>query len=177
MTLDEVNGLPRARFVERFGGVFEHSPWIAEAVWPLRPFASVDALFRAMQAAVDAASDDKKLALLRAHPELAGREASAGTLTVHSTGEQARLGFLALTRAEVERMAALNAGYRARFGFPCIVALALHASRESVMAEMERRLGETPGAELATALEQVGHIARQRLEKLLTHGQADHARS
>ena len=175
-TIGEVNRMERANFVEQFGGVFEHASWVAEQAWTLRPFTSIDALFGAMQRIVSQASEEKKLALLRAHPELAGREAAEGALTSHSSGEQARLGFLALSKAEVARMAELNARYRGKFGFPCIVALALHRSRESVMAEMARRLDGEPAAELAIALAQVGHIARSRLEKLIDHGETQHAR-
>ena len=156
----------RQAFVARFGGVFEHSPWVAERAWERRPFASADALHSEMTRAVAAASRDEQLALVRAHPELAGREAGEGTLTASSSGEQGRLGFTSLTRAEFQKMAELNRRYREKFGFPCIVALRLHAARSSVMAEMERRLGNNADTELAAALEQIGHIARGRLAKL-----------
>jgi chitin deacetylase len=115
---------------------------------------------------VNAASDKNKIALVRAHPELAGREARAGALTVDSSSEQARLGFTALSKEEFQKMAALNRGYREKFGFPCIVALRLHASRGSVMAEMEKRLANDTDTELANALGQIGHIARGRLAKI-----------
>jgi chitin deacetylase len=108
-------------------------------------------------------SREEKLALARAHPELAGGEA----LTVASTSEQARLGFNALSRAEVEEMNRLNRSYRDKFGFPCIVALRLHADRKSVIAEMRRRLANDAGTELANALEQIGHITRARLEGIV----------
>ena len=110
------------------------------------------------------------LALIRAHPELAGREAKAGGLTADSSGEQGRLGFTSLGREEFVKMQALNRTYRDRFGFPCIVALRLHASRASVMAEMERRLGNNADDELRTALEQIGHITRGRLERIWGEG-------
>jgi OHCU decarboxylase len=142
--------------------VFEHSPWVAERAWRQRPFASADALHRAMMGAVEGASPREKLALVRAHPELAGGEA----LTVDSSSEQGRLGFHRLSKDELERMSGLNRRYRDKFGFPCIVALRLHANRDSVMREMERRLGNNAHTELANALEQIGHISRGRLEKL-----------
>jgi chitin deacetylase len=128
----------------------------------------VDALHAAMVAAVRAAGPEAQLALVRAHPELAGREAADGTLTADSTSEQGRLGFTALTRAELERVARANAAYREKFGFPCIVALRLHATRESVIAEMERRAANDRAAELAAALEQIGQITRGRLDKIVT---------
>jgi OHCU decarboxylase len=166
--LDRLNAMPQAEFRAALGEVFEHSPWVAERAWPRRPFAAVDALHAAMVAAVRAAGPKEQLALIRAHPELAGREAADGTLTADSTSEQGRLGFTALTRAELERVARANAAYRDKFGFPCIVALRLHATRESVIAEMERRAGNDRAAELAAALDQIGHIARGRLDKLVT---------
>jgi OHCU decarboxylase len=167
MDLAEANALSLEHFEARLGGVFENSPWVAREAWKRRPFDSLDALFRGMSDAVRDATEEEKLSLIRAHPELAGREASRGALTVDSTSEQARLGFLSLDRSHLEQMNELNRTYRQRFGIPCIVALKLHASRASVMAEMQRRLGNTPQAEIATALEQIDHIARARLEKIV----------
>jgi OHCU decarboxylase len=166
--LATLNGLDRAGFTRLLGEVFEHSPWVAERAWSRRPFASIDALHAAMRATVRAAGDEEQLALLRAHPELAGREAAEGTLTADSTSEQGRLGFTALSRAEIERVERANRAYREKFGFPCIVALRLHASREAVIAEMERRAGNDRDTEIAAALEQIGHITRGRLDKLVT---------
>jgi 2-oxo-4-hydroxy-4-carboxy-5-ureidoimidazoline decarboxylase len=163
--LEEANSLSKHEFVARLGGVFEHSPWVAERAWSKRPFRSLHDLHRAMMSAVNNASDDQKLALVRAHPELAGGEA----LTVDSSSEQGRLGFNALSKTEVEQMNGFNRRYREKFAFPCIVALRLHESRSSVMAEMQRRLANDADTELATALEQIGHITRGRLDKLL-HG-------
>jgi 2-oxo-4-hydroxy-4-carboxy-5-ureidoimidazoline decarboxylase len=165
----DLNTLDLAAWLARFGAVYEHSPWIAEAAWHKRPFATLDELPRAMAAAVGSASRERQLALVRAHPELAGREAGAGGLTADSSSEQGRLGFTRLTKTELQRMSRLNRSYRERFGFPCIVALRLHADRASVMAEMERRLSNDGETELKNALEQIHHIARGRLEKLL-HG-------
>jgi 2-oxo-4-hydroxy-4-carboxy-5-ureidoimidazoline decarboxylase len=167
VTLDELNAVSREAFVARLGAVYEHSPWVAERAWGERPFASIEALHRVMQSIVARAGRAEQLALLRAHPELAGREAQAGALTVDSSSEQARLGFSALSKEEFQKMAALNRAYREKFGFPCIVALRLHASRASVMAQMEQRLAHDGGSELAAGLEQIGHITRGRLEKML----------
>lgn len=154
-----------AAWLARFGAVFEHSPWVAEGAWRERPYAGVDELHEAMMRVVQSAPREKQLALVRAHPELAGGE----SLTVDSTSEQGRLGFNRLSRPELERMQGLNQAYRDKFGFPCIVALRLHANRDSVMREMERRLGNNAHDELRNALEQIGHITRGRLEKIL-HG-------
>ena len=133
-SLAQINSLDRADFTRLLGEVFEHSPWVAERAWSRRPFASSDALHAAMLATVRDAGADEQLALIRAHPELAGRETAEGTLTADSTSEQGRLGFTALSRAEIERVERANRAYREKFGFPCIVALRLHATRESVIA-------------------------------------------
>jgi 2-oxo-4-hydroxy-4-carboxy-5-ureidoimidazoline decarboxylase len=162
-SLDEVNRLAPAAFAARFGAVFEHSPWVAEQAARARPFASAEELHRAMMRAVREAPLERRLALVRAHPELA----AGGRLTAASSGEQERLGFTVLSENESSRMRDLNRRYREKFGFPCIVALRLHASRETVMLEMARRLDNDAGTELAAALEQIGHIARGRLEKIL----------
>lgn len=170
MTLAELNALDKRAFVALLGGVFEHSPWVAERAWEARPFAGVDELHRAMLAAVFQAAPEEQLALVCAHPELAGREAEQGTLTRHSSSEQERLGFTSLSRDEFLKMADLNRRYRERHGFPCIVALRLHATRQSVMAEMERRVQNPREAELRNALEQIGHITRGRLDNLVRNG-------
>jgi 2-oxo-4-hydroxy-4-carboxy-5-ureidoimidazoline decarboxylase len=165
--LAAVNALGEREFVARFGGVFEHSPWVAERAWKNHPFHSIDALHQAMMQVVAQANSDEQLALVRAHPELAGAEAKEGTLTVDSSSEQGRLGFTRLSRNELEKMAELNRSYREKHGFPCIVALRLHATRETVVAEMERRARNDSNTELENALEQIGHITRARLEKMI----------
>ncbi len=167
MTLQDLNRIGRAEFVATLGGIFEHSPWVAEQAFGQRPFAGVRQLHAAMADAVRAAPLEARLALIRAHPELAGREAVAGALTAESTSEQSRLGFNALSRGEFERMAELNRRYREKFGFPCIVALKLHGSRATVIAEFERRLANGRDSEIGNALEQIGHIARGRLDQML----------
>jgi len=146
-------------------GVFEHSPWVAERAWARGPFRSVEALHRAMLQVVQEATPQEQLALVRAHPELAGAEAKDGSLTADSSSEQSRLGFDRLTKDEFTRMGELNRRYREKFGFPCIVALRLHATRDSVIAEMARRLANDGETELRNALEQIGHITRGRLDK------------
>lgn len=165
MALSELNALGEREFVARLGAVFEHSPWVAQQAFAARPFASLDALHEAMMAAVRAAGRERQLALVRAHPELAGAEAKEGKLTAESSGEQARLGFTRLSREEFLRMAQLNREYRLKHGFPCIVALRLHATRDSVIREIERRIANDGEAELAAALVQIGHITRGRLQQ------------
>jgi 2-oxo-4-hydroxy-4-carboxy-5-ureidoimidazoline decarboxylase len=163
--LAELNALGEREFVARLGSVFEHSPWVARQAFAARPFSSVDDLHKAMMSSVRAASTQQQLALVRAHPELSGAEAREGSLTLDSSSEQGRLGFTSLTRTELRKMAELNRRYREKHGFPCIVALRLHATRGSVMEEMARRIDNETGAELAAALEQIAHITRARLER------------
>jgi len=146
--------------------VFEHSPWVAERAWESGEFRSADELHAAMMAVVREASREEQLALVRAHPELAGAQAVAGRMTPASTGEQGRLGFDRMSRGELDKMRELNKSYREKFGFPCIVALRLHGSRDSVLAAMQRRLKNSAATEMANALDQIGHIARGRLDKL-----------
>jgi 2-oxo-4-hydroxy-4-carboxy-5-ureidoimidazoline decarboxylase len=165
--LEEANALGEHEFVERFGGVFEHSPWVAKRAWHKKPFGSLGALHAAMMQVLAEAKKEEQLALVRAHPELAGAEAKKGALTKDSSSEQARLGLLQLTEGEFQAMARLNQRYREKHGFPCIVALRLHATRESVLAEMSRRIGSESQAEFKAALEQIGHITRGRLERIV----------
>ena len=163
MALEELNSLSKHEFVAQLGGVFEHSAWIAERAWHKRPFRSLEALHATMMDVIRNETREEQVALVRAHPELAGAEA----LTVDSSSEQARLGFNALSRKELQEMNDLNRRYRDKFGFPCIVALRLHQNRTSVISKMKKRLENDPASELANALEQIGHIARGRLQKLL----------
>jgi len=155
-----------AVFVAALGGVFEHSPWVAEAVVDRRPFASVDALHAAMAAAVDAAPAEGQLALIRAHPELAGKAAIRGELTAASTSEQAGAGLAACTPAQYARLTELNARYNARFGFPFILAVKGY-DRAGVIAAFERRVERSTEEERAENLRQIARIARFRLTGLL----------
>lgn len=166
-TMRDLDAMPASEFVALLGGIFEHSPWVAEAVVSHRPFHTTDALHAAMVAAVEAAPRERRLALLAAHPELAGREAREGSLTVSSTEEQARAGLDALSAAEMRRIGELNGAYRAKFGFPFIVAVRDH-TRTSVFATFERRLSQDVDAEFAEALRQVYRITRLRLDALVS---------
>jgi len=166
LTLADLNRIAAPDFVMALRDIFEHSPWVAERVAARRPFGSLDALHGAMVAAMWAATPDERLALLRAHPELAGREADAGTLTGHSTGEQDSVGLTRLTADEKQRIRQLNAAYRERHGFPFIIAVKLR-TKSQIFAAFERRLGHPPLDEFVTALGEVGRIARIRLEALL----------
>ena len=167
LSIAEVNDLDRDRFVAALGGVFEHSPWVAAAAWSARPFADVADLHRAMVVAVDAADTARQLALLRAHPDLAGKAARAGALTAHSTAEQAGAGLDRLSDAEYARFHALNDAYQKTFGFPFIIAVKGH-TRETILAAFAERLENSEAMERTTALAQVARIARIRLDAMLS---------
>jgi 2-oxo-4-hydroxy-4-carboxy-5-ureidoimidazoline decarboxylase len=161
----EVNALDRAAFAARFGGVFEHSPWVAERAWAARPFAGLAALHAALVQAMRGGSEAEKTALLRAHPELAGREAKEGRLTAASTGEQKSAGLDRLDADEMRRLSEMNAAYRAKFGFPFIIAVRAR-TKDEILAAFARRLARAPAEERATALAEVETIARIRLERM-----------
>ena len=169
-TLAQVNAADEADFMQLMGGVFEHSPWVAQAVLQQRPFTSLDSLWRAMTDCVAKASALQQLALIKAHPELAGAEAKAGSMTLDSTSEQGRLGLTALSPQEASELDQLNRAYREKFGFPCIIALRLHDSKTSVLDEFRHRLTRTRAAEIIAAMEQIGFIVRGRLEQMISIG-------
>lgn len=160
--------MTREDFVARFGGVYEHSPWIAEAVWDagLTPeHDTVAGLAAAMAAVLAGARREAKLALIRAHPDLAGRAAIAGELTDASRDEQQGAGLDRCTPAEYQRFQALNGEYKSRFGFPFILAVA-GLGRHDILAAFETRIGNPPEAEFEEALRQIDRIARLRLAAL-----------
>ncbi|MCO8145620.1 allantoinase PuuE [Rhodovulum tesquicola] len=161
--------MDRARFVDRFGGVFEHSPWIAEGAHGLELGPAHDCalgLHNALARVFRMADADRRLAVLRAHPDLAGKLAQARRLTPDSTAEQASAGLDALTDAERARFQDLNARYTARFGFPFIIAVRDH-DKASILAGFERRLENDADQEFAEACRQVERIALHRLKEML----------
>jgi 2-oxo-4-hydroxy-4-carboxy-5-ureidoimidazoline decarboxylase len=166
-SLAALNAADRATFVAAVGFAFEHSPWIAEAAWERRPFASIDALHAALLGALAGASDARKSALIAAHPDLAGRVAREGQLTVASSWEQAAAGLDRLDAAELARFEAANSAYRARFGFPFVICAREH-DKASILAALEQRATRERAAEIATALDEIAKIARRRLEDALT---------
>jgi 2-oxo-4-hydroxy-4-carboxy-5-ureidoimidazoline decarboxylase len=161
-----INAMDRAAFVQKFGGIFENSPWVAEKAWEKRPFASIDGMHAAMVAAAKYAPAAMQLALLQSHPDLAGKEAEAGTMTASSVAEQASAGLNALSHAEMVQMSELNAAYKKKFGFPFIIAVRMH-TKEGILFEFNRRLQNDTQTEFANDLENVYIITRLRLNKLL----------
>ena len=158
--------LDRAGYLSRYGGVYEHSPWIAEAVWDAGAVPdTVAALADAMAECVEAAETKAQLALLRAHPDLAGKLAVRGELTSDSTSEQAGAGLDCCSPKEFEEFQRLNDIYNARFGFPFILAVKGY-DRAGILDAFRRRVGNGRKAEFREALDQVHRIARLRLQAL-----------
>ncbi len=166
MKLAELNAAAPAAFVAALGAVFEHSPWIAEAACARRPYASRQALHAAMLAAIEQADADTRLALIRAHPDLAGKAARAGGLTRHSSREQSGAGLDRLSDRDFERFHRLNDAYRARFGFPFVIAVKGH-TKETIFDAFEARLSNDADAERAEALRNIGLIGQFRLFDLV----------
>lgn len=161
-SLAALNAADRATFVAAVGFAFEHSPWIAEAAWEHRPFADFDALVGALVRTVQGAPVERRVALIAAHPDLAGRVAREGRLTAASRGEQAAAGLDRLTSQEISRFDAANDAYRARFGFPFVICAREH-DKLSILAALERRAANDREAEIAAALGEIAKIARLRL--------------
>lgn len=167
ITLAELNRLDRAGFVAALDGLYEHSPWVADAAFAAAPFASKLALLDALNAAMLAAPEARQLDLIRAHPELAGKAAIASALTAASTREQAGAGLSQCTPDEFASLHRLNAEYRARFGFPFILAVKGH-TRASIIASLAARLANDRATEQARALREIGRIAGFRLADRVT---------
>ncbi|MCC5089266.1 2-oxo-4-hydroxy-4-carboxy-5-ureidoimidazoline decarboxylase [Xanthomonas campestris] len=162
MSVIDANALDTAAFVARYRALFEHSPWVVERAARRRPF---DDVFGGLMQVVYDASPDDQLALIRAHPELAGRAAIDRTLTAASAAEQASAGLDRLDEDEFHRFHALNHAYRQRFGFPFVICVRLQ-DKAGILAELQRRLDASRNDEIATALAEIGKIVHLRLEAL-----------
>ena len=153
-------------FVRRYGGIYEHSPWVAEAAAQLiDDSADVDVIARVMADCVDNAARERQLELIRAHPDLAGKAAVAGELTDDSENEQASAGLDRCTPEEYARFQALNTAYRRKFGFPFVMAVR-GCTREQILAAFESRLENDYDEEFENALLEIHRIARMRLVAL-----------
>ena len=166
ITLQELNALTVEKFVGLLGGIFEHSPWVAERAAAARPFGSRAALLDEMRAVVQRASTNEQLALIRAHPQLGARGRSRAQLTEASAKEQKRAGLDACTDEEFARLMQLNATYVEKFAFPFILAVRGHTP-DSILASMESRLNNDVTSERRTALTQIGLIGGYRLEDVV----------
>lgn len=165
-TLDELNRADRATFTAALGHLFEHSPWVAEETWAKRPFRDAGHLLAQLCATMRGASHELQFALIKAHPDLAGRLAQQNKLTAESTREQASAGLNQLSAAELAEFQRLNAAYLARFGFPFIICARL-SNKSAILAAMQARAGNSPEKEFQTALGEIEKIAQLRLTDFL----------
>jgi OHCU decarboxylase len=166
-SLSALNELGQGDFVQLIGPVFEHSPWIAEETWPKRPFAAPQTLHQCLCDTVVSSSQERQLALIRAHPDLVGKAALAGTLTTASTQEQASAGLGKLSPEEIASFQRYNQHYREKFGFPFVICARLN-KKAAILAGFEVRLKNSREQEIETALAEIFKIAQLRLFDLVT---------
>jgi len=165
-TLSELNACSKDDFVAALANIFEHSPWIAEQAASMRPFAGVNQLFDAMIAAVERAPSELRLALIKAHPDLADKTQRAAGLTAESSAEQNSVGLDRLSDAEYMAFERVNNAYRSKFGFPYIVCVRRH-TKDSILRDFERRLPNDARTETQKSIEEICRIAALRVDQLL----------
>jgi 2-oxo-4-hydroxy-4-carboxy-5-ureidoimidazoline decarboxylase len=165
--LSDLNTCSKDDFVTALANIFEYSPWIAEQVALARPFAGINQLFAAVKAVVDRAPVELRLALIKAHPDLANKTQRAAGLTAESNAEQNSVGLDRLSDAEYEAFARVNNAYRSKFGFPYIVCVRRH-TRDSILRDFERRLPNDAQTETQKSIEEICRIAALRLDQLVT---------
>ena len=166
ITLAELNASSKDDFVAALSNIFEYSPWIAEQAAAARPFAGVRALFDAMKAAVEGAPAELRLALIKAHPDLANKTQRAAGLTAESDAEQNSLGLDRLSDSEYDAFERVNNAYRAKFGFPYIVSVR-RQTKDSVLRDFERRLPNDVATEMRRSVEEICRIASLRVDLLV----------
>ena len=155
-------------FVGRYGGIYEHSPWVAEHSYKIvADVEDANELATIFASFVDRADDERKLALIRAHPDLAGKAAMKGELTEESSAEQAGAGIDQCTSEEYEQFQDLNSQYKDKFGFPFVMAVR-DSNRQDILAAFESRLLNDSQTEFETAIREIHKIARLRLQELIT---------
>jgi 2-oxo-4-hydroxy-4-carboxy-5-ureidoimidazoline decarboxylase len=169
VSLATLNAADEAGFVAALGDVYEHAPWVAQAAFAQRPFATVHALHDAMMRAVHAAPPDRRLALINGHPDLAGKAARAGTMTYDSRAEQSSAGLDRLSEAEFAQFQQLNDAYRQKFKMPFIVCVRRHG-KDSILRHFESRLQNAMAPELDAALTEIFRIAALRLDQRIEAG-------
>jgi 2-oxo-4-hydroxy-4-carboxy-5-ureidoimidazoline decarboxylase len=165
-TLSDLNACSKNDFVAALTNVFEYSPWIAEQAASMRPFGGVKQLFDAMKGAVDGAPSERRLALIKAHPDLANKTQRAAGLTAESSAEQNSVGLDRLSDAEYEAFERVNNAYRAKFDFPYIVCVRRH-TKDSILRDFERRLPNDATTETQTSIEEICRIAALRVDQLV----------
>ncbi len=162
VSLVELNKGEDVDFIAALGDVFEHSPWLVERTASARPFSSRDALIDALMVAMREAAEEEKLALIRAHPDLAGKAARAGDLTDHSRHEQSSVGLDRLSDEEYDCFTRLNDTYKATFGFPFIIAVLDH-TKDSILTAFEDRLESDRASQIDEAIRNIGRIVSLRV--------------
>jgi 2-oxo-4-hydroxy-4-carboxy-5-ureidoimidazoline decarboxylase len=165
-TLADLNACSSSDFVAALSNIFEYSPWIAEQAASVRPFAGVRALFAAMKTAVDQAPAELRLALIKAHPDLADKTQRAAGLTAESNAEQNSVGLDRLSDAEYDAFERVNNAYGAKFGFPYIVCVRRH-TKDSILRDFERRLPNDVATETRKSIEEICRIAALRVDQLV----------
>jgi len=164
--LPDINQWHEPDFVNLFGAVYEHSPWVAAEAWLDRPFASTDHLHNLMDGVVKRAGQSRQLTLIKAHPELAGRLVRSAELTPESRSEQAQAGLSSLSEDLTRRMLELNAVYQQKFGFPFIICARLN-NVATILEAMQHRLTNSSETEFKTALQEISKIAKLRLADII----------
>ena len=167
IALADLNAASQADFVARLANIFEHSPWIAEAAFAQRPFGGIAALFKAMANAVQTAPTERRMALIKAHPDLADKTQRAAGLTAESSAEQTSVGLDQLSDAEYAAFERVNTAYRSKFGFPYIVSVRRH-SKDSILRDFARRLPNDMTQEVDQSIGEICRIASLRLDQLVT---------
>jgi len=165
-TLSDLNACSKDDFVAALANIFEHSPWIAEQAASMRPFAGVNQLFDAMIAAVERAPSELRLALIKAHPDLADKTQRAAGLTAESSAEQNSVGLDRLSDTEYVAFERVNNAYRSKFGFPYIVCVRRH-TKDSILRDFERRLPNDARTETQKSIEEICRIAALRVDQLV----------
>jgi 2-oxo-4-hydroxy-4-carboxy-5-ureidoimidazoline decarboxylase len=164
VSLEALNSGTHAAFIAALGDIFEHSPWVAEAAAGERPFSTLTALYDRLSAALLSAGAEQQLAVIKAHPDLAGKAARAGTLTAESTAEQASAGLDRLSDDDYATFHRLNEAYKQKFGFPFIIGVRRH-TKDSILEQLERRRSHDIAAERETALREILRIVALRLDQ------------
>src|SRR5450432_930017 len=165
-SLSDLNACSKGDFVAALANIFEYSPWIAEQAASMRPLAGVKALFDTMKAAVDRAPPELRLALIKAHPDLANKTQRAAGLTAESDAEQNSVGLDRLSDAEYAAFERVNNAYRSKFGFPYIVCVRRH-TRDSILHDFERRLPNDVTTETQASIAEICRIAALRVDQLV----------
>jgi 2-oxo-4-hydroxy-4-carboxy-5-ureidoimidazoline decarboxylase len=166
-TLDELNACSKEDFVAALANIFEYSPWIAEQAALRRPFAGVAQLFEAMRHVVEQAAPGQRLALIKAHPDLADKTKQGDMLTAESSAEQNSVGLDRLSEAEYAAFDRVNNAYREKFGFPYIVCVRRH-TKDSILRDFARRLPNDASAEVAASIAEICKIAALRTDLLVS---------